>query len=82
MLPRTSEVSVGILVALLVAVLICAAIAFVAWGIVAILSMVPFPSPVGRIIYVVVWVVAGLAMIVVLIRTLQGQSLGLMLGVV
>jgi hypothetical protein len=69
-----------ILLAFLVAVLICAAIGFVAWGIIAILSLVPIPSPFARIIQIVVWVVAGVAMVIVLIRALRGEPLLLMLA--
>lgn len=70
-----------ILIALLVAVLICAAIGFVAWGAIAILSMVPIPAPFGRIIAIVIWVVAGIAIVIVLIRAIQGQpALPLVIG--
>jgi len=61
-----------ILFALLIAVLVCGIICFVAWGITAIVSMFPAPAPVGGIIRVVVWVVAGVACLLVLIRALSG----------
>jgi hypothetical protein len=73
---------VEILIALLIAALVCVGIAIVAWVIVAVLSMIPIPAPFGRIVVVVVWAIAGLAMLVVLIRAIQGQPLGLLLGVV
>ena len=64
-----------ILIALLVAVLVCAAIGFVAWGIIAILSLVPIPAPFARILQIVIWVVAGVAIVLVLIRAISGAPL-------
>lgn len=62
-----------ILIGLLIAALICVAICLVAWGIIAIIGQVPImPAFLKTIITVVVWVVAGLACIVVLIRALSG----------
>ena len=61
-----------ILWALLIAVLVCGIICFVAWGITAILSMLPAPAPIMGIIRIVVWVVAGVACLLVLIRAISG----------
>lgn len=72
-----------LLIALLVAALICAGICLVAWGVLAIIGAIPvMPAFVARIIIVVVWVVAGLACIIVLARALTGEPvLTLLLGV-
>jgi hypothetical protein len=73
--------AVEILIALLVAILVCGIICFVAWGIVAILGMLPIPAPIGGIIRIVVWLVCGVACLLVLINALRGSPLPLMLGV-
>ncbi len=69
-----------ILLTLLIAVLICGVICFVAWGIVAILSMFPIPAPIGGIIRVVVWVIAGVACLLVIINALRGGALPLLIA--
>lgn len=69
-----------LLVVLLVGVLVGGVIAFVGWGIIAILSMLPIPAPVGGIIRTVIWVVVGVACLLVLINALRGGALPLMLG--
>jgi hypothetical protein len=66
---------VEILFALLIAVLVCGIICFVAWGIVAILSMLPAPAQIVGIIRIVVWVIAGVACLLVLIRAISGAPL-------
>lgn len=64
-----------LLLAILIAALICVAICLVAWAIIAILRLIPVLPPFIRsILVIVVWVVAGLACIGVLIRALSGGS--------
>ena len=62
----------GILLALLAALLVCAAVCLVIWGIAAVLSMF-VPSPPMNVIRIVLWVVGGIVCIVVLLEALQGQ---------
>lgn len=70
-----------LLIAILVAVLICAAICLIAWGILAIIGLIPVMPPfIKSILTIVVWIIAGLACIVVLVSALRGGTLPLMLG--
>lgn len=67
------EALFAIFIAIVIALLICAAICLVAWGIIALIRLIPMvPDFIKQILTVVVYVFAGLACILVVIRALSG----------
>lgn len=66
---------IGLFIAILVAILICAAICLVAWGLLALIDLIPvLPAFLKRILQIVVYVFAGLFCIVVTIKAISGGN--------
>ena len=60
------------IVRLLIALLVCAIIGIIAWGILQIAAMLPIPDPVPGIIDILVKVVAVVACLITLIEAFTG----------